>query len=299
MRKFSFLPQLILSSISKMRKKSTLPLLPVFVLTLVGAFLISACSSPEQKPTAKTVVGIFTPYFFFPEALHGKVKTMKEVNYWANDDNGTITAGDRISVAARDSFQWTNDLEVHFDENGTIEKTVFLNEDDLPFGHWDALIVDGKLTGANWVVHDTTKSYVQISYSENGMSETRRFNSEPDTLLNRAEIKTNAKGQKESLQFYNSANKPGALFKFNYNMDGSLENYTVSRNDTIRGGMNFQYNDEGFTQSQEVYSYADSNRESYVYNYTYDDMGNWTSYTSYKDGKPVVVCKRNYTYYPE
>lgn len=283
-----------------MKKINFLSLSVIFSVVLSGLLMVPACTTTKKEaPPAKTVIGIFTPYAFFPESLNGKVKTLKEVNYWANDSTGTIAAGDRITIADRDSFNWTNDIEVSFDNMGDIEKCVFLNENDEPFGEWDVKMEDGKITKASWVAKDTLKNYIDLSYPAENTMEMKRYDAATDSLRFWSKAMMTPDGKLLSLQFYDAKDKPLNLFKFSYDPNGVLSNYSVTRDDTVRGGMNFQQNEEGFTQSQEVYSTSNDEKESYVYNYTYDDMGNWTSYTGYKDGKPIVVCKRTYTYYTE
>lgn len=284
-----------------MKKTYFFSLSVIFSLVLSVLMIIPACTTTPKKeaPPAKTVLGIFTPYAFFPESLNGKVKTLKEVNYWANDSTGTIAAGDRITIADRDTFNWTNDIEVSFDNMGNIEKCVFLNEKDEPFGEWDVKMEGGKITKASWVAKDTIRNYIDISYPEENTMEMKRYNATTDSLRSSTKIQSDPDGKLLSVQFFNEMDEPLNQFKFIYGPDGALANYTVTRDDTVRGGMNFHQNEEGFTQSQEVYSTSNDDRESYVYNYTYDDKGNWISYIGYKDGKPIVVCKRTYTYYTE
>lgn len=286
--------------ISVMKKKINASLTLFLVLILSGTLLMPSCSNPKKEaPPVTTTLGVFTPYSFFPETLNGKVKTVKEVNYWANDNSGTITAGDRISIAARDTFNWTNDILVSFDPEGNIEKCVFLDENDKPFGEWDVEMQDGKMAKAKWLANDTTKNYIDIAHPDENTIEMKRYNAETDTLRNSSTIKLDTDGKLMSVQFFNYKDEPLNEFKFSYGPDGKLDNYAISRDDTVRGGMNFHFNEEGFAQSQEVYNTSNDKKESYIYNYTYDDQGNWTGYTGYKDGKPIVICKRTYTYYEE
>ncbi|MGQ7867815.1 hypothetical protein [Sunxiuqinia sp. sy24] len=260
--------------------------------------LLFSCAAQEMKPAEKTVLSIFTPYFYFPETLNGNIQTLKEVNYWAKKEDGGITAGERISMADRDSLiQWTNDMEVSFDESGNVTQTIFLDENDNSFGHWSVESSEGKISKASWIRQDTTRNYVQVSYPQENEKIMERFHAQTDTLINYAVITLNDQGLKTSIQWYNAMEEPRGYIRFNYNLAGKLDNYTITNSDTLQVQMNFVTNDHGFFQSQEVYSARDSTTEVYVYEYTYDDKGNWTSYTGYKDGNPQVVCKRSYTYY--
>ncbi|WP_299579122.1 hypothetical protein [uncultured Sunxiuqinia sp.] len=277
-------------------KRSKLQLLSLSLIVM----LLFSCARQEMKPAEKTVVGIFTPYFYFPETLNGHVQMFREVNYWAQKENGGIIAGKRISLADRDSLiQWTNDIEVHFDENGNVKQSVFLDENDHSFGHWSVESTNGKVSKASWISKDTVRNYVLISHPSETELKMERFHGQTDTLINYAVVTLNQLGQKTAMQWYNSREQPRGYVRFNYNMAGQLDNYTASNSDTLQVQMNFVTNDHGFFQSQEVYSARDNTTEVYVYEYTYDDKGNWISYTGYKDGIAQVVCNRTYTYYSE
>lgn len=272
----------------------------VSLLFVLLALILASCGTKETVPVKNTVVGIFTPYFYFPETLQGSVQKLKEVNYWAVIKGDSIEAGDRISVTDRDSLiDWTNDLEVFFDESGLVTKTNLLDEKNTVFGHWEVESADGKISEASWIKNDTTQNYVKLSYSAAEKLKMERFQAKSDSLINYADVTLNEQGQKTSMQWYNSAHKPGGLVKFQYDTTGVLESYSVTMNDTLQVRMSFVTNDEGFFKSQEVYSVRDSITETYVYDYTYDEQGNWVSYVAYKDGEPEVVCKRTYSYFSD
>ncbi|MGQ8338957.1 hypothetical protein ACUNWD_20530 [Sunxiuqinia sp. A32] len=270
------------------------------IASLLVLALLFSCTAQEPKPEPKTVVGMFTPYYYFPEILNGKVKNLKEVNYWAKDDNGTITAGMRITVADRDSLiNWTDDIDVSFDENGNVVTSLHLDENDQPFGQLTVTLENGKPTGASWMVKDTIRNYSKFTYDGEMISRFDRYNAQTDSLLASADVTYNDMGMKETLQWYNADGEKTFLVNFNYDMDGLAESYTASRNDTVRIKMSFVSNEEGFFKEQTVEDMTSNEIDSYTYDYTYDDMGNWISYIAYEDGKPTVVAKRTYTYYTE
>ncbi len=281
-----------------MKKKINRTTITLFSLILLLGLSVTMCKPKAEKPEAKTTVGMFTPYAYFPETLHGMVNTLTETNYWAVDENGTIKAGDRISIAARDTFKWTNDFKISFMENGMLDKCDFLDENDLVTGYWEAESYGNQYAIGKWYKEDTLRTVSYLSYADSLLAGIEN-RSAGDTLLYKATIENNSLGKPASLQWSDYAGKEGARFDFAYNPDGSLEHYTLSRDDTIRWSMNFIYNDKGFTQSQEVYDPLNDTRNIYTYDYTYDEKGNWISYVGYEDGVPRVFCQRVYTYYPE
>ena len=101
----------------------------------------------------------------------------------------------------------------------------------------------------------------------------------------------------QTLQWYNFKGEPTSKYEWAYNSSGQLTGGMVSRNDTVRGGMNFTFNDKGFCEPQEVYNKITGKSETNRYEYEYDDAGNWVKNVAFIDGKPHIVALREYTYY--
>jgi len=56
------------------------------LLLVCIALMLTSCKKPQSAKT--TVIGWWTPYYFMPEQLNGKVKSVKEQNYWASIKDG-------------------------------------------------------------------------------------------------------------------------------------------------------------------------------------------------------------------
>lgn len=265
-------------------------------LLFLSILILFGCQS--EKPNETTVLGILTPYFFFPETLKGKVKEVKELNYWAVEKDGDVVAGEQITMADRDSLlNWTNDFVIQFDKSGFIEQIKFLDEKNESFGQWEAINEEGEMKSANWITKDTIRNYLNLVYKDGVLIKGERYRAKVDTLMSKFESEFNEDGNFSTLQFYNFKNEPTVKYDYSYDPEGFISKYSFSRNDTIRGGMNFTHNENGFTESQEVYNKLTGTSETWKYKYEYDELGNWINYVASKNNKPEVVCTRSYVYY--
>ncbi|NLD51187.1 MAG: hypothetical protein GX660_28970 [Clostridiaceae bacterium] len=61
--------------------------------------------------------------------------------------------------------------------------------------------------------------------------------------------------------------------------------------------MNFTDNDKGFVETQETYNKLSETSALYLYEYEYDNAGNWIKNVAILNGKPFIVAIREYTYY--
>ena len=80
----------------------------VFVLFLV-IILVTGCNQPLPE-IHQVEIGLYTPYFLFPETLQGKVKSVIEKNYLAVEQDGKYIKDIPLTVGARDSIGWTTDF---------------------------------------------------------------------------------------------------------------------------------------------------------------------------------------------
>ncbi len=269
-------------------------LIPVFSVFLC-ALLITNCNS--EKLNEKTVLGLFTPYDGFPETLNGKVKEVKELNYWAIESNGEITAGNPVTIADRDSISWTNDFIVSLDESGVVEKSTTINENGNAISYWEVKSEGGELISADRYENDTLRNKLTVVLKTETMNKMEVKDANADTLIYAYELEFDGNGNYSSVQLYNYRNEPTVKYEYNYSPEGYLSNYTWTRNDTIRGGMRFTHNDHGFAETQEVYSNITGASSLYNYEYKYDEMGNWIQVVASQENKPEIVAKRTYVYY--
>lgn len=266
---------------------------------LIFIFCVSllnwGCTS--QKPVEKTVIGLFTPYSYFPETINKKVKEIKETNYLPVEKEGKIEAGNQLSATERDSINWTNDFTVSFNELGLAEKVTDLNEKGEITGTWEIQTQLGYYISAKRVVKDSVIIMNKITHQNDQNCRIEVFDPLMDTLRSKLEIEFNADKKYVSLQWFNNKGIPTFTYNYSYDPEGNLSGYTVLRNDSIRGGMNFKYNEKGFVQTQETYSKIRGTSELFNYEYEYDDAGNWIKCVAYTNNKAYVVGLREYTYF--
>lgn len=263
----------------------------IFSVTLLNW----GCSN--QKPVEKTVIGLFTPYSYFPETINKKVREVKETNYLPVEKNGKIEAGNPLTAADKDSINWTNDFIVRFNELGLAEKVTDLNEKGEATGTWDIKTELGYYISAKRVVKDSVIVMNKITHQNGQNYRIEVLDPVLDTLRNKLEIEFNADKKYGSLQWFNYKGIPTFKYNYSYDPEGNLSGYEVSRNDSIRGGMNFTHNEKGFVKTQETFSKIRGTSELFSYEYEYDEAGNWIKCIAYTNNKPYVVGLREYTYY--
>lgn len=256
--------------------------------------LIWGCNN--QKPVEKTIIGMFTPYTYFPETINKKVKEVKETNYFPVVKEGKIEAGTPLTAADRDSIGWTGDFIVQFGESGLAEKVSDLNENGEKTADWIIENNSVYYTNAKRMVNDEVTFLDKIKKLDDNVYQFEVFNPQTDTLINKVEVKLGDDNMYEYVQWYNLKGEPTTKYTYTYDPAGQMTGFTYSRNDTIRGGMNFTQNDNGFCKTQETYNKTRGTSELYSYEYEYDDAGNWIKNVAYKNDKPVVVSLREYTY---
>lgn len=259
------------------------------------AFLFMQCS--ENKPEEKTVVGLFTPYGYFPEVVHKRVKEIKEVNYWPVEKEGKIETGQRLTASARDTLNWTPDFMVQFDESGIPEKVNHLNENNDPYESWMIKNEAGFPVYASFYKKDSIAGKHEITKITDSSYRWKIINPQADTLRSSAVLELDANKHFKTIQWYNFKGEPTNKYEWAYNSSGQLTGGRNLKNDTIKGGMNYTYNENGFCETQEVYDKINGKSEINRYEYEYDEAGNWVKSVAFVEGKPHIVCIRNYIYY--
>ncbi|MBN1986224.1 MAG: hypothetical protein JW761_07965 [Prolixibacteraceae bacterium] len=269
------------------------------IALLFIAALFMQCSDKKtgSNPNETTVIGLFTPYELMPEIVHKKVKEMKETNFWPLEKDGKIEAGQRLNTTARDTLSWTPDFMVQFDESGLAEKVIHLNENDDPYESWIIKNEASYPVNAIFFVKDSIAGKQEITKINDTSYRWKIINPQTDTLRSSGVMELNENRNYKTFQFYNFKGEPTSKYEWMYNSSGQLTGYTVSRNDTVRMGMNFTFNEKGSWETQEVYSKITGISETNRYEYEYDDAGNWTKAVSFVNEKPFIVALREYTYY--
>jgi hypothetical protein len=265
------------------------------LIVLFATLFCFGCS--PKKPDVKTVLGMYTPYTYFPEVLNGKVMEVKETNFFPMEKDGIVEAGSPLSTADRDSINWTNDFIVTYNASGLVEKAVALGDEEMVMDTWEVSSDETNYTGARLIRADTTVVINKVSPLSDGRHQIEVFDPVTDTLRSKVVFDMNTDKTYHKIQWYNYKGEPTSVYNYTYDANGFLTGYSVSRADTVRGGMNFTRNEKGFMSVQEVYNPVRETSETTSYTYEYDEMGNWTKCVAYQNKKPFMVALREYKYY--
>ncbi len=265
------------------------------ILVFCIAILCVNCS--VDQPVEKTVVGLYTPYAAFPEKVNKKVKEIREINFWPVEKNGKIEAGLRLTEAARDTVNWTGNFSVQFNESGLAEKVIEFDENEKTLAIWEITNESGFHRSAKRLENDTVVYLQEIRKLNDGTYRTEVTDAQNDTLLYSAVMELDENNNYKNYQFFSSKGEPRSKWEYSYDASNHITGYTVTRNDTLRSGMNFTFNDKGFIETQETYNKLNETSALYRYEYEYDNEGNWIKNIAILDGKPFMVAIREYTYY--
>ncbi len=266
---------------------------------LISIFCVSlfclVCS--QEKAAEKTIVENYTPYFLFPEVLNGKVMEITETSFWPVTKEGKIEAGEPLTIAARDTINWTNDFKVMYNPLGFAKESFTLGDNGEILYSWEINSDENYYTSAKRIVKDKVVHKETITKTEDGIFKIETFDPDTDTLRSSILITLNTDNLPESFQIRNFKGEPTYTYNYKYDETGNVSGYTVSRADTVRGGMNFTHNPEGFTHEQEIFNTTNKTLSTTVYEYEYDTAGNWIKCVAYKDREPMMVSLREYKYY--
>ncbi|MBN1132088.1 MAG: hypothetical protein JXR52_10380 [Bacteroidales bacterium] len=272
--------------------KRFIPLLFVVVMLATG------CPQPEPE-VHQVEMGLYTPYWTMPEILKGKVKEVVEKNYWAVEEDGKYVKGERLSVAARDTFGWTLDFVATFDENGNILKCKTIDENDEVIDINSLVVKDGKITSVEYIKEDTVRLVAKSTYNDEGvLTKIERFRMPEDTLNIKAMLVRDENGNVVEWQFYNSDEELTSKYIFTVNQEGRNTGYKFyNKEGIVTFEQKITYNDKGF-MTRLVMVNRDGVESVSEYEYEYDEMGNWIKAIASEEVERVIE-EREITYYEE
>ena len=270
------------------------------LISVLFVVMILATGCPQPEPEVHQVeIGLFTPYVVFPETLNGKVKEVVEKNYLGVEQDGKVIRGDRLTVDARDSIEWTNDFRLTYDEDGNLIESVLLDENDETIEQQKQTVVEGRIVKSELSRNDTLREYSKLSYNDAGQLEkVEVFNLPIDTLRFSVLLSTDEQGNAVEWQFLDSKGDPTTKFIFTVNQEGGRTGYKFYNKEGEKTDeQKFTYNDMGFLAKQVTID--EEGKESvYEYEYEYGELDNWVKVIGYSD-RYNMVTERTITYFPE
>lgn len=123
---------------------------------LIVAILSTGCPRPEPE-VRKVEIGLYTPYFEFPDFLNGKVKEVVERNYLAVEQ----------FRMPEDTLMWSARFTT--DKNGNFQEWEYLNPGNEPAGKYIFTVNrEGRRTGFKYYDGEGEMIFEQ-EYTCNGM----------------------------------------------------------------------------------------------------------------------------------
>ncbi|SDC10649.1 hypothetical protein [Williamwhitmania taraxaci] len=269
----------------------------IMLLLLCTAMLFTGCK--KHEPTEKTILGWWTPYYFMPEKLNGKVKVVKEQNYWAVYENGQIIKGELIAASEKKNIGWTDDFDALFDEQGQILKCDLLNTQGITSGSWLITLDEGIPTIATWQEHDSVTTTVAIKTDKKGnIVETNFYSGTSKELLYRTDWVYAKNNEFIRAIWYDTQGKLTKNNRYTWNSDEQvteIESYTGA--DSLVVKFSIAYNKKGFSKKQERIAPNGQALKKVMIKYEYDENLNWIRAVFFEDEKPLAVAERTYEYY--
>ena len=271
----------------------------ITIIWILAVILPWGCT--QKKPVEKTILGMGTDYMYFPETLNGKIKELRETNYWANEKDGKITKGNPATWKDLDSVGSTQNLVAYFDITGTLTKYDLVDENNVIRNSRILTIENGKYVRWEFKLKDSTFQYVIPEYGSQGyFTGGKVYRPIVDTLISRFVITYDEKGNYTRLEYFNFKNQKGSYQVFRLNEPGKvIETKFFTKDDTLVQTFVNTFSDKGFLTTQKVYIEKPKSTTSWdVQDLEFDDHGNvLLIFSSIDEGKFKLVAERTYLYY--
>ena len=265
---------------------------------LIVATIIGSCT--QKKPAETTVLGIGTDYDLVPNKLNGKVKEVKELNYWAVEKNGNLTKGDLMSKKDLDSISSTKNLKAYFNEAGLITKYEVLDRENV-FQTTLFTIENGRYARLEYKIRDSSTYYGIPKYDEKGyLIGGTGYRPAVDTIVNKQVLTHDGKGNITKYEYFNSKDARTAYQISTPDDKGNvLEVKFYDRYDSLRYSIKNIYDAKDNIIRQETSIEKPKSTVTWDYkDLKLDDHGNWIEEQAIIDnGKYKVMIERTYVYY--
>ena len=268
---------------------------------ICGLAMLIVCSCAQQKPVEKTVFGMGTDYMYFPEALTGRIKELRETNYWAVEKDGKFVKSNPTTWKDLDSVGSTKNLVAYFDDKGTLTKYDLIDENNVIRNSTIVKFENGKAVRWDYKSKDSTTQYMIPEYDSQGYFVGGKvYRPVADTLVMSLAVKNNDKGNYTKVEYFNFKNLKGSYQVFSLNeLQKVIETKFYSKDDTLRQTFINTYNDKGFLATQTVTIERPKSIVTWeTQDILFDDHGNWLQcYSNVDKGKYKLIAERNYIYY--
>lgn len=268
----------------------------LFGLTI--ALIIGGCA--KNKPIETTVLGMWTNYYLIPATLKGKIKSIKELNFWAIEKDGKITKGELMTRKDLDSIGSTPNFIAHFDDKGTLIKHDVLDGENI-VESIVGIVENGKCIRFDNIVKDTTTYYIIPEYDNLGfLVGANVYKPSVDTITEKYIFSHDSKGNFTKFEYFNYKGQ-----KTGYNVLSPDEKGNVlvskyyNKADSLRSTMTNTYTDNGSIIKQQVFNEKQKITGTWDYkDLKLDNHDNVIeSYANVNNGEYKIFTERFYIYY--
>ncbi len=268
------------------------------LLSLIISLIVGGCT--QKKPTEITVLGMWTDYALMPSILNGKVKEVKELNYWAVEKDGKITKGDLMTKKDLDSVGSTNNLKAYFNEDGMMTRYELLDKENILQSR-TSTINDGKYARWDYKLSDSAFLYSIPQYDNLGyLIGATGYRQKVDTVVNKQVLTHDGKGHLTMLEYFNYKNERTGYNICSLNKEGDvIDTKYYNKNDSLVLTLINIYDEKEVIVKQEVVREEPKSTSTWDYkDLKVDDHGNWIeTYAVIDNGKYKIIAERTYVYY--
>jgi hypothetical protein len=265
-----------------------------------GLALLVLAGCNQKKTVEMTTLGMWTDYYLIPTLLKGKVKEMKEINYWAVEKDGRIEKGVLMKRKDLDSIGSTPNMSVSFDEKGTPVKIDHLDGMDI-FQSRIATIENGKLKRWDYKIKDSISYYVVPAYDNVGnLTGAAGYRPLVDTLVNKIIITGDVNSKTSKYEYFNQKNTLTGYHVCSLDSEGHiLEAKYFNKSDSLMSVLTNIYDKNGSIIKQ--VTVIEKPKSTSVWDYKdlkLDEHGNVIEYySSIDNGKYKIFTERTFVYY--
>lgn len=267
-------------------------------LGLIIPLIIGSWSN--KKPVEKTVLGMWTDYYLTPNTLNGKVKEVKEFNYWAVEKDGKITKGKLMTKKDLDSIGSTPNLVAYFDDKGNVIRCDHLNGENVTESNIGT-IKNGKYERWDTKVKDSSTLYTIPEYDNLGyLIGAKNFKPLVDTLLYKVVVAHDSKGDFTKYEYFNYKNQKTGYHLCSLDEKGNyVEAKYFNKNDSLVNTLKTIYDKNGSMIKQETFNVKTKSTGTWDYkDLKLDNHGNVIEYYANVDnGKYKIFVERSFIYY--
>jgi hypothetical protein len=270
----------------------------IISLSLIIYLITGSCT--DNKPVETTVLGMWTDYYLIPNKLKGKVKDIKEINYWATAKEGKIEKGELMTRKDLDSVGSTPNLAAYFDDKGTLTRYDILDGETV-YQSRIGTMENGRCIRWDYKLKDSTSYYVIPQYDSLGYL-VGATGSRPivDTLVNKLVIKHDASGNYTRFEYFNYKNQKTGYHVISLDEKGNyIEAKYYNKSDSLAFTSINTYDNTGNLIKQQTL--VEDPESVSIWDYKdikFDDHGNWIeSYVDIDSGKYKIFAERTYIDY--